>query len=470
MRTLSLAYRLRRRLRPSFSLWMSSKLWRRRLVFWLGAVITGLVCVGFAFTAEYAYGLFQRAQAEYAWAGLVLTPLGFGLCVFLLLRFFQGGEGSGIPQAIAARALETPSLRNRLLSLRIGIGKILLTTLALGFGASVGREGPSVQVGASIMLTCSRFAGLGRMRGVILAGSAAGVAAAFNTPLAGIIFAIEEMSKSFEKRISTLIMSAVLIAAGAAALVHGTGSYFGRTNAALVAWQDWLAVPLLGILGGVVGAAFARGMIAQAKVVPKLLHGWIARHRVLFAMACGLVVALIGYLSGTPINGTGYDEAKAALDGTLEEPWLFALTKLAANLITQASGIAGGIFAPTLAVGAGLGAAVGDLLPGVPAGAVAALGMVALFSGALQAPITGFVIVFEMTDNHAMVIPLMAVAVIAAGVSRLLCPQPLYHALAGLFIDRLRALAVAPKPVVKKEPKTEEARSEPAAPPPTPPG
>lgn len=462
MRTVSMAYRLRRRLRPSFSLWLSSKLWRRRLVFWLGAIITGLVCVGFAYMAEYAYAAFLAAEAEWPWAGLVLTPLGFGLCVFLLLRFFPGGEGSGIPQAIAARAFDSPTLRNRLLSLRIGIGKILLTTLALGFGASVGREGPSVQVGASIMLTCSRFAGLGRMKGVILAGSAAGVAAAFNTPLAGIIFAIEEMSKSFEKRVSTLIMSAVLIAAGAAAIVHGTGSYFGRTDAALVEWRDWLAVPMLGIAGGVIGAAFAHGMIAQAKLMPRLMHGWIARHRVLFAMACGLVVALIGYFSGAPINGTGYDEAKAALDGTLEEPWLFALTKLVANLVTQASGIAGGIFAPTLAVGAGLGAVLGDFLPGVPPGAVAALGMVALFSGALQAPITGFVIVFEMTDNHAMVIPLMAVAIIAAGVSRLLCPQPLYHALAGLFIARLRAQTVAP-PV--KKPVAASTPSAPPAPP-----
>lgn len=439
MRPRSLAYRLRRQLRPSLSLWLSSLLWRRRLVFWLGAILTGLVCVAFAYAADYAFELFRLLTAAWPWAGLVVTPLGFGLCTFLLLRFFPGGEGSGIPQAIAARKLESPSQRNRLLSLRIGFGKVMLTTLALGFGASVGREGPSVQVGASIMLACSRFAGLGRMRGVILAGSAAGVAAAFNTPLAGIIFAIEEMSRAFEKRVSTLILSAVLLAAGAAALVHGSGSYFGQTMAQLGHWSDWLAVPLLGVGGGVIGACFARAMIGQARLIPRLLQGRIGRHRVIFAMLCGFAVALLAWASGLPVNGTGYAEAKAALTGDLAEPWFFVAAKLLANLLTQASGIAGGIFAPTLAVGAGLGAAVGDIVPGVAPGALAALGMVALFAGVMQAPITGFVIVFEMTDNHAMVIPLMAVAVIAAGTSRMICHQPIYHALADMFLARVRA-------------------------------
>lgn len=434
----SLAYRLRRRLRPSIALWLSSLIWRRRLVFWLGAVITGLVCLGFAYAADASHHLYRQMLALWPWAGLIVTPLGFGLCTFLLLRFFPGGEGSGIPQAIAARQLQAPALRNRLLSLRIGLGKVVLTSLALGFGASVGREGPSVQVGASIMLACSRFAGLGRMRGVILAGSAAGVAAAFNTPLAGIIFAIEEMSRSFERRVSTLIMSAVLLAAGAAAVIHGSGSYFGRTAAGLDAWTDWLVVPLLGIGGGILGAGFARAMIAQARLLPRLLGGRIGRHRVLFAMACGLVVAFVGWATGLPVDGTGYVEAKAALTGELADPWAFVIAKLVANLVTQASGIAGGIFAPTLAVGAGFGAALGDFVSGVEPGALATLGMVALFAGVMQAPITGFVIVFEMTDNQAMVIPLMAVAIIATGTSRLLCPRPIYHALAELFLARLR--------------------------------
>ncbi|MCW0180537.1 MAG: chloride channel protein [Zavarzinia sp.] len=439
MRSRSMAYRLRRKLRPSLSLWLSSLLWRRRLVFWLGAILTGLVCVGFAYAVDFAFELFGLLTGVWPWAGLVVTPLGFGLCTLLLIRFFPGGEGSGIPQAIAARKLESPTQRNRLLSLRIAFGKVMLTTLALGFGASVGREGPSVQVGASIMLACSRFAGLGRMRGVILAGSAAGVAAAFNTPLAGIIFAIEEMSRAYERRVSTLILSAVLLAAGAAALIHGSGSYFGQTMAQLDDWTDWLAVPLLGVGGGVIGACFARLMIAQARYLPRLINGRIGRHRVIFAMFCGLVVALVAWATALPVNGTGYAEAKAALNGTLTDPWAFVGAKLLANLVTQASGLAGGIFAPTLAVGAGLGAAIGDILPGVSPGALAALGMVALFAGVMQAPITGFVIVFEMTDNHAMVIPLMAVAIVAAGTSRMICHQPIYHALSELFLAKVRA-------------------------------
>jgi H+/Cl- antiporter ClcA len=176
-------------------LWGSFDVWKPRLVFWTGALAIGIVSVGFAWLADrarktFAMGLVFAHSASFL--PLVLTPSGFALSAWLAMRFFPNSGGSGIPQAIAARHLLDDEERSQLLSLRVAFGKIALTLLGLLCGASIGREGPTVQVGAAFMLAAARIGGMGQARGLILAGSAAGIAAAFNTPLAGVVFAIEE--------------------------------------------------------------------------------------------------------------------------------------------------------------------------------------------------------------------------------------------------------------------------------------
>ena len=149
-----------------------------------------------------------------------------------------------------------------MLSLRIAFGKILVTLVALASGASIGREGPTVQVGASIMHALRRYARFPALdidRGLVLAGGAAGIAAAFNTPLAGVVFAIEELSRSFEERTSGVILTAVIVAGVTALALVGNYTYFGRTSVALTVPQMWVAVPVCGILGGLLGGLFSRG-------------------------------------------------------------------------------------------------------------------------------------------------------------------------------------------------------------------
>ena len=160
------------------------------------------------------------------------------------------------------------------------------------------------------------------------------------------------------------------------------------------------------------------------------------------AAACGLAVAGCGLLSGGAAFGTGYDEARALVQGGSHAHANFGLFKFLATIASSISGIPGGIFAPSLAVGAGLGADVAWLLPGAPASALVVLGMVAYFAGVVQAPITAFVIVTEMTNDHAMVLPLMLTALIAYATSRLVCRAGVYHALAHNFI----AAATPPSP------------------------
>lgn len=415
-------------------------LWRRRLVFWLGAVSVGYVAVGFAMAADWAQTLFGRFNAVSPYLALILTPAGIALSAFIGQRYFAGAQGSGIPQAIAARFIQDRPTLERLLSLRIAIGKIGLTLLGLAVGASIGREGPTVQIGASMLVWLSYRSGMGRQKGLILAGGAAGVAAAFNTPLAGVVFAIEEMSRSFERTIGSLVLIAVILAGIAAISIMGTDSYFGETVAILDGWKDWFVVPVVAVAGGVLGGLFSRIVLWSSRKLPNLFGGFRRRRPIVFAALCGLAVAVIGIASHGASYGAGYAASKAALGGHLDDPWIFTAAKFAATLISQMAGIPGGILSPSLSIGAGLGAALSDLMPGVSPGAVAVLAMVGFFTGAVQAPITGFVIVAEMTGDHAMIIPLMATALLATVISKLITPEPLYHALAEDFRKRLTGL------------------------------
>ena len=422
--------------RRSRHVWLTGSIWNRRIVFIVGAGAVGLAAVLFAVAATYAnLGIHEIIRIS-PWLPLIITPLGFALLSWITTRFFPGTQGSGIPQTIAAFSLPGAEARTRLLSLRIAISKIGLTLAGLLTGASIGREGPTVQVGASIMHALSRTASFpheGMKRGLILAGGAAGVAAAFNAPLAGVVFAIEEMSRSFEQRTSVIVLVAVVVAGIVAMVTLGNYAYFGQTTAVLELRSGWPAVALCGLTGGLLGGGFSRVLIALSRSTPEALARLRHARPHVFAGACGLAVALLGLLSGDTIYGTGYEETRAILDGADAVQVTFGPLKLLATIASYASGIPGGIFSPSLAIGAGFGYDISLLLPQVPLGGVVTLGMVGYFSGVVQAPITAFVIVTEMTRNADMALPLMACSLIAYGFSRLVCSKPIYKALAEQF-------------------------------------
>ncbi|MDR3498140.1 MAG: chloride channel protein [Parvibaculum sp.] len=435
---------------PEFSRWnrlifVQSRRWQRRLIFVAGGLTVGAAAVALALASDFVQVQFRHFLAVAPYGGLIVTPLGFGLAVYLTKRYFPNAGGSGIPQAIAARALTDQAERAKLVSIRVAVGKVLLTLLGLLVGASTGREGPTVQVGASIM---SAIGGMSAKRqpGLILAGAAAGVAAAFNTPLAGIVFGIEEMSRSFEVRASGLIIGAI-IAAGLTSLAFlGNYTYFGTTTDLMAHWGDWLAVPVIGVIGGLLGGLFSRVLILFGRGFPGRAGRWVKAHPVFFATLCGLGVALCGIVSGGAVDGTGYSQARAALHGSETLSAFYAPLKLIATALSSISGIPGGIFAPSLSVGAGIGADLVSLFPTTPVGVLVLLGMVSYFTGVVQAPITGFVIVSEMTDNHGLVVPLMLTAVIAQAASKLVCKEGVYHALAKNFMPppRQKELPIPP--------------------------
>ncbi|MBW9054954.1 chloride channel protein [Rhizobium mesosinicum] len=443
-----LPYRNSRLLRRSRVIWGSFSLWRPRLVFWCGALAIGLVSVGFARLADLAQKAFAGLTASSEWSfllPLIVSPLGFMASAWLAATLFPNSQGSGIPQAIAARHLRHEEDRARLLSLRIAAGKIALTVLGLFCGASIGREGPTVQVGASIMLAVARLSGMAQARGLILAGSAAGIAAAFNTPLAGIVFAIEEMSRTYESRANGLVLTAVILSGLAALGLAGSYNYFGEASVAPAGLSDWGLVLVCGIGGGALGAAFSGSALHFGQRIRRWAQPQPLSRMVALAGICGLAVAAIGIVSGGTTFGTGYEQARGAVEGNAL-PLHFFVEKLAAGFLSMLSGIPGGIFAPSLAVGAGFGSTVGSLL-GTSIALAAILGMTGYFSGVVQAPMTAFVIILEMTGDHQAVIPIMAVAMLGYITSRILSREPLYHGLSRVFI----AAAVRARRAVERE-------------------
>jgi len=419
---------------------LSPREWWLRLVFWGGAVAVGVTAALFALGAQLGNQCFHWILSISPWLAFVVMPAGLALSAWLSMRFFAGSQGSGIPQTIAALQLPNQEQLGGLLSLRIAVGKIALTILGLCCGASVGREGPTVQVGASIMYSLRRFSPFkyrDQLGGLIVAGGAAGVAAAFNTPLAGIVFAIEELSRSFEHRTNGLILTAVIFAGLAAHAILGNYTYFGMTSTSLGSGVGWLAVIACGVTGGLSGGLFSRLLIGASDDWGGTIGRWTRSHPVAFAALCGIVLAGLGALSGHRTYGTGYDEVRDILAHGDAGYQGYGLYKFLATLVSYLSGIPGGIFAPSLAVGAGLGASLAQFISFVPANTVIILGMVAHFSGVTQAPLTTFIIVMEMTDNHSIVLPLMATALIAHGISRIVCRESLYQALAVRFVRRM---------------------------------
>ena len=418
------------------SRWRAFRLMSRegwlRLVFIAGGLMVGVCAVAFALFIDQITMLFAQILAISPLIPLVLTPAGFAISNTLARRYFNFSQGSGIPQVIAARTLTDESARRRLVSMRVALGKVLLTGFGLLCGASIGREGPTVQIGASVMYAVGRVAPR-RQRGLVLAGAAAGVAAAFNTPLAGIVFAIEELSQAYEVKDFSLVLSTVICGGVVSLAWMGNYDYFG-TNMITVHNAVWFAVPVCGIVGGVCGGLFSQLLITVAGPWDNPVGRWLRLRPAIFAALCGLGVALCGLLTHGETYGTGYQHVMGLLHGQRPPTAYFAPLKFIATALSAISGIPGGFFSPTLTVGSSIGRTLHDIVALAPLQVMVVLGMVAYFAGVVQAPLTAAVIVTEMTNDHGLVVPVLLCALIGHGCSKLVCPEGVYHALARRYL------------------------------------
>ena len=433
------------------------RLWATRALVIAFAALAGLVVVAFTWLGEGALELFTKAREAWFWLPLVWTPLCTVLIVYCTRRWWPGAAGSGIPQVMAALDPATPAeQRGLFVSVKLACAKVLLTSWGLLAGLSLGREGPSVQVAAGIMHAARRWLPAGASvspHGLLAAGGAAGIAAAFNTPLGGVMFAIEELTRRPEQRSSGLLITGIVLAGLVGVSINGNGAYFGVIHVVELGAALWWPALLLALGCGLLGGLFSRLLVMSLSgTAPGRLSRWRRERPLWFAGGCGLAVAVIGLATGGEAFGGGYSHTHGLLQGgqAVEggiEAWLFAPLKLVATWLTAWAGVPAGIFAPSLSIGASWGADVARLtgLAQTYAPALIALGMAGFLAATTQAPLTAFIIVMEMVDGHAMVLSLMACALVASGVARLLSP-PLYATLARGQLQRLPPQPPTPQP------------------------
>lgn len=408
--------------------------WVERSIVLAYAIAAGLCVVAFTLLADWAFEWFERIfHWQGGWAVLLWTPALTAAIVWATRRWAPGAAGSGIPQVLVALDPATPvEQRGRFVSLRMSLAKILLGGAGFLAGLSIGREGPSVQVAAGVMQHAQRWLGPKSAitrHGLLVAGGAAGIAAAFNAPLAGVVFAIEELSRKMESRSSGLIITAIVLAGLMGVSAFGNLSYFGRISVPRLDWSALVPGLAVALTCGVLGGLFAKLMAASLTGAPERLNTLRARFPVRFAAAGGLAVAVIGLVTGGATFGAGSEAVKHMLAGEADVPAFYVTLKFIATWLTAWCGVPGGIFAPSLSIGAGVGHNVSLLAGADIAPALIAMGMAAFLAAVTQAPLTAFIIVMEMVDGHAMVLSLMASAMLASLVSRMLA-RPLYETLA----------------------------------------
>jgi H+/Cl- antiporter ClcA len=409
---------------------------------WISAGVIGLAAVLYARVVAYFQEVFFHYFQNSPVIVSSLGPFLFIMATWLVKRFAPDAKGSGIPQVLRAIDESSSHLgddhfawRSSLVSLRTAAVKVISSCVGILGGASIGREGPTVQIAAAgfawIGDRIRRFAPHIEFQTFLVAGSAAGVAAAFNTPIAGIAFAVEELGGGALGAVRQIVMLAIIVSGVIAQGLGGNYLYFGHpavltTDVGMLLFE----AIFIGLIGGMLGGVFAK-ILAEPKVT-KLPTHWIAR-----AFAAGVVCAVIGYLTMGATAGSGYEVTRGILNsGKMEDVSLFfPLYKLATTILSYLSGMAGGIFSPSLSIGAGIGLSIAKLMGLANFRACALLGMVAFFSGTVRAPLTAVIIVMEMTDEHMLVLPFMIAAYLAFSASKRVMEEPLYRYLARKHLE-----------------------------------
>jgi CIC family chloride channel protein len=391
--------------------------------------LTGLAVVAFILLTE-RMGMRLYPVGGAPWRRLLFPVVGSLGIGYLLFRYFPYARGSGVPQTKAALFA-----REGRITLRTVLGKFFCTSATLASGIPLGREGPSVQVGAGVASVLGRFLGLRpeKVKALLPVGAAAAIAAAFNTPLAAVLFALEEIVGDLHAPVLGSVVLASATSWCVLRLLLGNSPLFKVPQYELVHPAEFAVYAVLGVAGGLVSVAFTKlllGMRARFLRLPQKTV-WFQ------PLAGGLLVGLVGWFV-PQVMGVGYGYVGYALNGNmaLKLMALLVVLKLITVATSYASGNAGGIFGPALFIGAMLGGSVGTLahrlFPVYTAtpGAYALVGMGAAFAGIVRAPMTSVLMIFEMTQDYAVIVPLMIANLVSLFISSRLQPQPIYEALA----------------------------------------
>jgi len=391
-------------------------------------ILAGLAAVLFTLSIRAAQrGLFGLEPSA---ARLILVPTVMSLVAGVLLaKLFPDARGSGIPQTEMAY-----HLRGGIIPLRTAFGKFLTGVICVGSGHSMGREGPSVHIGAGIASTIGQWTRLPpeRVQSLVPVGAAGALAAAFNTPVAAVLFALEEIIGDM----NAALLGSTVVASVAAVIVErsilGNEPLFHVPTYHLMHPAELAAYACLGIVGGAISLVFSQGLLHARRLFLSLPARTVIFRPAIGGLAIGILLVFV-----PEVMGVGYNYVGQALNGAMAARLMLILcaAKLVATIVSYSSGNAGGIFAPSLYLGAMAGGVVGTIVhqvapfPTGDPGAYALVGMGTLFAGIIRAPMTSVFMIFEITQDYQILVPLMVANLLSFFIARQYQPTPIYHAL-----------------------------------------
>lgn len=406
--------------------------WLIAIPYAVAGIISGIGVVGYSKVFLYAESLSFRIYELNHYLFLVASPLFFYIGWLFVRYTSKAATGSGIPQIMAAlKTLDDTAPRSirHLLSFKVIVTKVLSSCMAIIGGAGIGREGPSLQISASIYVIVHRFKpkswpSVNRQK-MVLAGAAAGLAAAFNTPLGGIVFAIEELSKSSIHSFRSSLLFSVILAGLTTQTLAGPYLFLGYPNIGKISLKYYLIIILVATVTGLAGA-FKSRLILKLNAFKRTFSSEWQHHA--FVIACGLALAVLILLIGIDAIGSGKMQMQTLLfTDSKDMDWTMFPARFLSSIISFSSGVAGGVFAPSLATGASVGALFSHFVNFDMDNKIIILcGMIGFLTGVTRSPFTSAVLVLEMTDRHSAIFPMMLAAIVANLTAALVMKHSLY--------------------------------------------
>ncbi len=391
-------------------------------------LITALACSVYAKLFHYMEWLSLSTFKDQPILLIVAAPIGLVISFFLVKEFAPGSSGSGIPQVLACIEHYSPAFAKKFLGKTVILIKFLSSLIGVFVGAAIGREGPSLQISAAIALQAHKLTNkLGlriKIEQLLVAGAASGLAAAFNTPIGGIVYAIEELSKEHIRTFRDVLLLSVVISGLTAQLFNGSYLYLGypviMKNYTFVVL---FAVALCGLVSGLLGGVFSKILLALIR--------WRSskpiQQQVFIVITCGLILGLTFFFFGERNLYSGKESINFVLYSNGELPLIEVASRFFMPIISSMTGIAGGIFAPSLSAGAVIGDVFSNYFDPTARTILALSGMVGFLSGVTHTPITSFILVLEMTDRHAAVFPMMLAALMSSIGAHLISDKSFYE-------------------------------------------
>ncbi|WP_294323115.1 chloride channel protein [uncultured Chryseobacterium sp.] len=414
--------------------------------FWIGSVITGFMAVMYAKIFAWGENLLHFILNWHLWMIFIIAPMGFVLSWWLVKEFAPNAKGSGIPQVMAAVELANPkehrTIRN-LLSVKIIVFKILSSLVLVIGGGAVGREGPTIQIAGSVFRKVNEYLPAWwpkiSKKNMIMTGAAAGLAAAFNTPLGGIVFAVEELSKTHINYFKTALFTAVIIAGLTAQTLAGSYLYLGYPKTNDVSLMVMFPIMLVAGTAGILASQLSVIMLKITAWKKKKLKTDSAH--IVFLIISALLIASVAFFINREILGSGKEIMERVLfTSEKHEDWYVPVLRMLGPALSFTSGGAGGIFAPALTAGASIGSVISGFihLSQNETNVVVLAGMVAFLTGITRAPFTSAIIVLEMTDRHSLIFHLMLAGMVSSIVSILVSRHSLYDLIKINFLTEIR--------------------------------